>query len=48
MADRHRVGKDTVARIWRARKLRPWKVETFKLSTAPDFEAKWSTSSGCV
>jgi transposase len=40
MADRHGVGKDTVARIWKARKLRPWKVDTFKLSTDPDFEAK--------
>ena len=40
MGDRHGVGKDTVARIWRARKLRPWRVETFKLSNDPDFEAK--------
>ncbi len=40
MGDRHGVGKDTVARIWRGRKLRPWKVETFKLSTDPHFEAK--------
>lgn len=40
MGERHSVGKDTVARIWRARKLRPWKVETFKLSTDPDFEVK--------
>ena len=40
MGERHGVGKDTVARIWRARKLRPWKVETFKLSNDPDFEAK--------
>ena len=40
MGDRHGVGKDTVARIWRGRKLRPWLVETFKLSTDPDFEAK--------
>ena len=40
MADRHGVGKDTVARIWRARKLRPWRVDTFKLSNDPDFEAK--------
>jgi len=40
MAERHGVGKDTVARIWRARKLRPWKVEAFKLSTDPGFEAK--------
>jgi transposase len=34
------VGKDTVARIWRARNLKPWKVDTFKLSNDPDFEAK--------
>ena len=32
MAARHGVGKDTVARLWRARELRPWRVETFKLS----------------
>jgi transposase len=40
MAERHGVGKDTVQRIWKARNLRPWKVETFKLSKDPDFEAK--------
>jgi len=40
MARRYGVGKDTVARIWRARRLRPWLVETFKLSNDPDFEAK--------
>ena len=40
MAARHGVGKDTVARIWRARKLRPWRVETFKLSNDPRFEEK--------
>lgn len=40
MAQRHRVGKDTVARIWRARRLKPWLVDTFKLSNDPDFEAK--------
>jgi transposase/transposase-like protein len=40
MAQRHGVGKDTVARIWKARKLRPWQVETFKLSNDPNFEAK--------
>ena len=40
MAQRHGVGKDTVARIWRARGLRPWRTETFKLSNDPDFEAK--------
>ncbi len=40
MAERHGVGKDTVARIWKARKLRPWLVETFKLSNDPRFEEK--------
>lgn len=40
MGERHGVGKDTVARIWRSRGLRPWKVDTFKLSTDPNFEDK--------
>jgi transposase len=40
MAARHGIGKDSVARIWRDHGLRPWKVETFKISTDPDFEAK--------
>jgi transposase len=40
MGERHGVGKDTVARIWRARSLKPWRVETFKLSSDPEFEAK--------
>lgn len=37
---KHGVGKDTVQRIWKARELRPWRVDTFKLSNDPDFEAK--------
>jgi hypothetical protein len=40
MAERHGVGKDTVARIWKARNLRPWRVDTFKLSNDPRFEEK--------
>lgn len=40
MAARHGIGKDTVARIWRDHGLKPWKVETFKISTDPDFEDK--------
>ena len=40
LGDRHGVGKDTVARIWQARNLKPWRVETFKLSNDPNFEAK--------
>jgi transposase len=40
MAARHGVGKDTVARIWQARKIRPWRADIFKLSTDPAFEAK--------
>ena len=34
------VGKDAVARIWRARNLRPWRVDNFKLSNDPAFEEK--------
>jgi hypothetical protein len=40
MAARHGVGKDFVAAVWRARNIKPWKVETFKMSTDPDLEAK--------
>src|SRR4051794_17835126 len=40
LGQRHHVGKDTVARIWKARNLRPWRTDTFKLSSDPDFEAK--------
>jgi transposase len=40
MAARHGVGKDFVAKLWRARRLRPWQVDTFKLSNDPNFEAK--------
>jgi transposase len=40
MGDRHGVGKDFVARVWKARHLRPWRVDTFKLSNDPRFEEK--------
>ena len=30
---KHGVGKDTVQRIWKGRNLRPWRVDTFKLSS---------------
>ena len=40
MAARHQISKDTVARIWRDHDLKPWKVDTFKISNDPDFEAK--------
>ena len=40
--------KDTVARIWRARKLRMWRVETFKLSNDPNFEAKLLVVGLCI
>lgn len=40
LAARHEVSKDMVARIWKARHLKPWRVATFKLSNDPDFEAK--------
>jgi transposase len=40
IGERFGVGKDTVARIWRARNIKPWLVDTFKLSTDPHFEEK--------
>jgi hypothetical protein len=32
------VGKDTVAKIWADHELKPWRIETFKLSNDPRFE----------
>jgi transposase len=40
MAKRFGIGKDTVARIWRDHNLKPWKVDTFKVSNDPYFEEK--------
>jgi transposase len=40
MAKRAGVSSATVQRIWSARGLQPHRVETFKLSRDPDFEAK--------
>jgi len=40
MGVRHGIGKDTVARIWRKHDLKPWRIDTFKVSNDPDFEAK--------
>ncbi|MDE0117730.1 MAG: hypothetical protein OXT07_14090 [bacterium] len=40
MGERHGVGKDTVARIWRSRGLRPWRADAYKLSADPDFESR--------
>jgi len=40
MAARHGIGKDSVARIWRDHELKPWRVDTFKISNDPNFEAK--------
>jgi hypothetical protein len=40
MAKRFGIGKDTVARIWKDQHLKPWKVDTFKISNDPDFEKK--------
>jgi Homeodomain-like domain len=40
LAARVGVGKDTVARIWADDGLKPWKVDTFKISNDPRFEEK--------
>jgi transposase len=34
------VGKDTVQRIWANHEVKPWRVDTFKLSNDPHFEDK--------
>jgi transposase len=34
------VSAETVRRVWADHGLKPWKVDTFKLSTDPDFERK--------
>jgi transposase len=34
------VGKDAVAKIWADHQLKPWKVDTFKVSNDPRFEEK--------
>ena len=40
MAARFGIGKDAAARIWRDHRLKPWKLDTFKLSNDPHFEDK--------
>ena len=40
MAARVGIGKDTVAKIWADHELKPWKVDTFKISNDPRFEEK--------
>ncbi len=40
MASRVGIGKDAVARIWSDHGLKPWKLDTFKISNDPRFEDK--------
>jgi transposase len=40
LAARVGIGKDAVAKIWADHNLKPWKVETFKISNDPHFEDK--------
>src|SRR5277367_4821164 len=40
LAARVGIGKDAVAKIWADHNLKPWKVETFKVSNDPWFEEK--------
>ncbi len=40
LADRVGIGKDSVAKIWADHNLKPWRVDTFKISNDPDFESK--------
>jgi transposase len=40
LASKLGIGKDTVAQIWRDHTLKPWRVDTFKISDDPHFEEK--------
>src|SRR6476646_5194305 len=40
LANRVGIGKDAVAKIWADHNLKPWRVETFKVSNDPRFEEK--------
>jgi len=40
LAKRFGVGKDTIAKVWSDHNLKPWKVDTFKISNDPRFEEK--------
>src|SRR5450756_1189292 len=40
LAKRFGIGKDAIARVWADHNLKPWRVDTFKLSTDPHFEEK--------
>ncbi|MCA1708891.1 MAG: IS630 family transposase [Actinobacteria bacterium] len=40
LAARVGIGKDAVARIWADHGLKPWKIDTFKISNDPLFEQK--------
>jgi len=40
LAKRFGVGKDAIARVWADHNLKPWRVDTFKVSNDPRFEEK--------
>ena len=40
LAKRFGIGKDAIARVWADHNLKPWRVETFKVSNDPRFEEK--------
>ena len=40
LAQRVGISQDTVARIWKDHGLKPWKLDTFKVSNDPHFEEK--------
>ena len=40
MAAQVGIGKDAVAKIWADHNLKPWKLDTFKVSNDPRFEEK--------
>ena len=40
LAKRFGIGKDAIARVWADHNLKPWRVDSFKVSNDPHFEEK--------
>ena len=48
LAKKHGISHQTVAEIWKAFGLKPWREDSFKVSPDPDLVEKVRTWSGCT
>jgi hypothetical protein len=46
LADRLKISNTSAARAWRAYGIKPWKAESFRFSTAPNWSGRSPTSAG--